>query len=179
MFKYNMTTIVVFFIVLYSSIILHEVGHLISAKISGVKVREFSIGGGRKLFSFTFNETKYTLNTFITLINKRFSFGASGYCEVNVFSYLKATKLKKILIAGGGIIVHLILFVLSITYFLITRNSLVSIIAWVNLVLIISNLFPNKDNDISRIIKILKNRYKLKNIKFKRKFNGQERFKKG
>jgi len=76
----------------YISILFHEFGHFVVAKILGVKVAEFSVGGGRKLFSFTFNKTKYTLNSFITLINHKVSFGASGFCNIDVLVYFKASS---------------------------------------------------------------------------------------
>lgn len=41
-------------------IIIHEVGHFITAKLSGVTVHEFSIGMGPKLFSVGKKETKYS-----------------------------------------------------------------------------------------------------------------------
>ena len=42
-------------------IFFHEGGHFICAKLSGIKVNEFSLGMGPKLFSFTKGETKYSL----------------------------------------------------------------------------------------------------------------------
>ena len=42
-------------------IFVHEFGHFITAKLSGVRVNEFAIGMGPKLFSFTRGETKYAL----------------------------------------------------------------------------------------------------------------------
>ncbi|MDQ0148946.1 RIP metalloprotease RseP [Eubacterium multiforme] len=42
-------------------IIVHEFGHFILAKINGVKVEEFSIGMGPKIFSIEGKETKYSL----------------------------------------------------------------------------------------------------------------------
>lgn len=42
-------------------IIVHEFGHFILAKINGVKVEEFSIGMGPKIFSIDGKETKYSL----------------------------------------------------------------------------------------------------------------------
>lgn len=42
-------------------IIIHEGGHFLVAKACKVKVREFSIGFGPKLFSKQGKETKYTL----------------------------------------------------------------------------------------------------------------------
>ena len=42
-------------------IIIHELGHFIMAKINGIKVIEFSIGMGPKIFSYQGKETKYSL----------------------------------------------------------------------------------------------------------------------
>ncbi len=42
-------------------IFIHEFGHFITAKLSGMTVHEFSIGMGPKLFSFGKGETKYSL----------------------------------------------------------------------------------------------------------------------
>ena len=38
----------------------HEFGHFITAKLSGVKVNEFALGMGPRLFGFTKGETTYT-----------------------------------------------------------------------------------------------------------------------
>src|SRR5690625_5788273 len=40
---------------------IHERGHLIFAKKAGMLAREFAIGFGPKIFSFTRNETLYTI----------------------------------------------------------------------------------------------------------------------
>ncbi len=45
-------------------IFLHEGGHFVSAKLSGVKVNEFALGMGPKLFSFTKGYTVYSLRLF-------------------------------------------------------------------------------------------------------------------
>ena len=42
-------------------IFIHEFGHFITAKKSGIKVNEFSLGMGPKIFSFGKGETKYSL----------------------------------------------------------------------------------------------------------------------
>jgi regulator of sigma E protease len=42
----------------------HELGHFSAAKASGVKVLEYAIGMGPKLFGFKSNETEYTLRIF-------------------------------------------------------------------------------------------------------------------
>ena len=43
-------------------IIIHEFGHFIAAKLLGVRVNEFAVGFGPKLFSKKFGETKYAVN---------------------------------------------------------------------------------------------------------------------
>jgi len=53
-------TIVYGIIILLILIFVHETGHLISAKMTGVKVNEFALGMGPKLFGFTKGETQYT-----------------------------------------------------------------------------------------------------------------------
>ena len=45
-------------------ILIHEGGHFIAAKKSGIKVNEFALGMGPKLFSFTKGETTYSLRLF-------------------------------------------------------------------------------------------------------------------
>ncbi|HOM01226.1 MAG TPA: RIP metalloprotease RseP [Acetivibrio sp.] len=45
-------------------IIIHELGHFIVAKLSGIKVEEFSLFVGPKLFSIKRGETAYTLRLF-------------------------------------------------------------------------------------------------------------------
>lgn len=45
-------------------IFIHEFGHFVSAKFFGVPVYEFSIGMGKRLFSFIKNNTRYSLKIF-------------------------------------------------------------------------------------------------------------------
>ena len=42
-------------------IIIHEGGHFIAARLMKIKVNEFSVGMGPKIFSFKKGETQYTL----------------------------------------------------------------------------------------------------------------------
>ena len=43
-------------------IIIHEFGHFIAAKLMGVRVNEFAVGFGHKLFSKKIGETEYSVN---------------------------------------------------------------------------------------------------------------------
>ncbi|RKY33014.1 MAG: RIP metalloprotease RseP [Candidatus Omnitrophota bacterium] len=57
-----MLSILVFIIILGVLIIVHEFGHLLAAKRSGVRVERFSIGFGPRLFTKKKNETEYSLS---------------------------------------------------------------------------------------------------------------------
>ncbi len=56
-----MTTIIWFIIIFGTIVIVHEFGHYFFAKRAGIRVREFSIGMGPKLFGTRKNGTAYTL----------------------------------------------------------------------------------------------------------------------
>lgn len=45
-------------------IFFHELGHFLLAKASGIRVNEFALGMGPKLFSFQKGETQYALRLF-------------------------------------------------------------------------------------------------------------------
>lgn len=82
-------------------IFIHEFGHFITAKKSGIKVNEFSLGMGPKLFSFGKGETKYSLRLF----------PIGGFCamegededssEPRAFNNAKVWKRMIVVIAGA------------------------------------------------------------------------------
>ena len=55
-------TIILFLIVLAILIFVHELGHFVAAKKSGIRVDEFAIGFPPKIYSWVRGETKYILN---------------------------------------------------------------------------------------------------------------------
>lgn len=55
-------TIILFLVVLAVLIFVHELGHFLVAKKSGIRVDEFAVGFPPKIFSWTRGETKYVLN---------------------------------------------------------------------------------------------------------------------
>lgn len=55
-------TIVIFILILALLIFVHELGHFLVAKMSGVRVDEFALGFPPKLFSYKYGETTYALN---------------------------------------------------------------------------------------------------------------------
>jgi len=54
-----MTAIIAFIFVIGILVFIHELGHFLVAKWSGVRVEKFSLGFGKKLFGFTRGETEY------------------------------------------------------------------------------------------------------------------------
>ncbi|MDR2932204.1 MAG: site-2 protease family protein [Oscillospiraceae bacterium] len=60
----NIGTILIAILVFGLLIFIHELGHFLTAKWSGMKVNEFALGMGPTLFSFSKGETKYALRLF-------------------------------------------------------------------------------------------------------------------
>lgn len=56
-----MNTVIAFILMFGLLVFVHEFGHLIVAKRTGMLAREFAIGFGPKIFSFVKNETLYTI----------------------------------------------------------------------------------------------------------------------
>ena len=120
--------LVVIAVLLFELIIgLHEFGHFITAKLSGIKVNEFALGMGPKLFSFKKGETQYSLRLF----------PIGGYCamegededspEPRSFNNAKVWKRMIVIIAGAvmNIILGIIFsFIMVIHTLLRLLNSL-------------------------------------------------------
>lgn len=93
-------------------IIVHEGGHFAAARLMKIKVNEFSIGMGPKIFSFTKGKTKYSLRWIL--------FG--GYCamegedeassEAGSFSS-KSVPARMLVVVAGALMNLLLGFVLS------------------------------------------------------------------
>lgn len=109
----NLSTILISIIIFGFLIIIHELGHFISAKLSKVKVEEFAIGMGPKLFSFKRNETLYSLRL-IPL---------GGYCKMlgedeNNYvegSFNSKSKIIRTIILSAGSIMNILGCIMLIT----------------------------------------------------------------
>ena len=94
-------------------IIPHEWGHLIVAKLCGVKVNEFSVGMGPLLFKKQKGETQYSVRLL----------PLGGYCAMegeeeavdDPRSYSSKTPLQKIAILLAGVTMNVIIAILAIT----------------------------------------------------------------
>lgn len=57
-----LSTIVIFVVVLVGLILVHELGHFITAKAFGVEVKEFGVGFPPRIWGKQYGETLYSLN---------------------------------------------------------------------------------------------------------------------
>lgn len=88
-------------------IFIHEFGHFITAKKSGIKVNEFSLGMGPKIFSFGKGETKYSLRIF----------PIGGFCAMEgedeespePRAFNNATVWKRMIVVIAGAVMNIIL----------------------------------------------------------------------
>jgi RIP metalloprotease RseP len=93
-------------------VVLHELGHYISAKRSKIAVSEFFVGFGPKIFSFKKNKTEYGLKAFllggyVKIPGMDQNENPDGYENNELFH--SATWTKKLYIASSGIIVNFLL----------------------------------------------------------------------
>ena len=93
-------------------VVLHELGHYISAKRSKIAVSEFFVGFGPKLFSFKRNDTEYGLKAlllggYVKIPGMDENEEVEGFESEELFH--TATWTKKLYIASSGIIVNFLL----------------------------------------------------------------------
>ena len=108
-----MKTAILFVVMLLVLIIPHEWGHLIVAKLCGVRVNEFSVGMGPLLFKKQKGETQYSVRLL----------PLGGYCSLegeeeavdDPRSYSSKTPLQKIAILLAGVTMNIIIAILAMT----------------------------------------------------------------
>ena len=101
-------------------IVIHEFGHFIAAKAVGVRVNEFAVGFGPKLFSKKWGETKYALNL-IPL---------GGYCAMegededsgDSRAFCNKSAWRRLVIVVMGAIFNLILGLILIAFVLAPQS---------------------------------------------------------
>ncbi len=101
-------TIVIFLVIIAALVFVHELGHFLAAKISGVRVDEFAIGFPPRIFSKTIGETKYSigclpLGGFVKI------FGEDGETrEAGDDSFANKSKWIQVFILISGIVGNII-----------------------------------------------------------------------
>lgn len=112
-------TIFFFIIIIGFLVFIHELGHFTAAKLTGVGVKEFAIGFGRKIYSHRFRGTDYRLNLI--------PFG--GYVQLEgeeedsgPGSFRTKPYYAKFLVLTAGVLMNLIFAVIFLTFFLSSQN---------------------------------------------------------
>ncbi len=103
-------------------ILIHEFGHFIAAKLMGVRVNEFAVGFGPRLFGFSGKETKYSVNLI--------PFG--GYCSMegedeqsdDDRAFCRKGPFKRFIIVAAGAIFNLIAGLILIAIVLSSQSLL-------------------------------------------------------
>ncbi len=104
--------ILAFIVALLGSVMIHELGHYLTAKKFGMKVTEFFVGFGQKLWSTKRGETEFGLK----------AIPAGGYCRIEGMSpndvmevgeedraFYKASTARKLIVLGAGSFMHFLL----------------------------------------------------------------------
>lgn len=107
--------VLAFVVALLGSVMVHEFGHYITAKRYGMRVTEFFLGFGTRIWSTTRGETEFGLK----------AIPAGGYCKISGMSpreelpddvkpraFYLATVPKKLVVLGAGSFLHFVLGIL-------------------------------------------------------------------
>ena len=128
--------ILAFAISLLLSVMVHEFGHYITAKRFDMKVTEFFLGFGKRLWSFTRGETEFGIK----------AIPAGGYCRIEGMTprdempigeesraFFGATTTRKLIVLGAGSFAHFVIGFLLIfsIFFGVGVNTLLSDISQV------------------------------------------------
>lgn len=123
--------ILAFVVALLFSVMVHEFGHFITAKHYGMKVSEFFLGFGTKIWSTVRGETEFGIK----------AIPAGGYCRIEGMSpsetsvgderdFYRASSPRKLVVLGAGSFLHFVLgFVLLLILFMgVGTNQITSTI---------------------------------------------------
>jgi membrane-associated protease RseP (regulator of RpoE activity) len=114
--------VLAFVVALLLSVMIHEAGHYLTAKKFGMKVTEFFLGFGQKLWSTQRGETEFGIK----------AIPAGGYCRIVGMSpreelseadkdraFVKAGVGQRLIVLGAGSFLHFVIgFVLLLTLFI-------------------------------------------------------------
>jgi membrane-associated protease RseP (regulator of RpoE activity) len=125
--------ILAFVVALLLSVMVHEFGHYITARKFNMKVTEFFLGFGKRIWSFRKGETEYGIK----------AIPAGGYCKISGMTpdevmepgeesraFYIARSSKKLIVLGAGSFLHFVLGILLLFTLLagVGVNSLTSVV---------------------------------------------------
>lgn len=114
-----MYSILLVFITFNAMIVIHELGHFIVAKLSGMEVKEFAIGFGKKIYSKKYKNTIYSLRCLPFGGFNNISMNKKDKNEETNFYHKSLFKRLSVLLAGSFfnlISAFLMLFLMLIIY---------------------------------------------------------------
>ncbi len=129
--------IIAFILALLTSVMFHELGHFLTARKFGMRVSEFFVGFGRRIWSITRGETEYGIK----------AIPAGGYCRIEGMTptdvmpegeegraFVKASSLKKLIVLGAGSFAHFVIGFLLIfsIFFGIGYTTITPVVAQVS-----------------------------------------------
>jgi regulator of sigma E protease len=99
-----------FILVLVSVITIHEFGHFAVGKLSGIKVEEFSIGFGPKLYSRTLGETLYAIRAIPAggFVRMAGMLGLTGESDAGERNFYRASRPRRFATVSAGIIANFV-----------------------------------------------------------------------
>ena len=126
--------ILAFIVALLFSVMIHEFGHYVTAKRFGMKVSEFFLGFGSRLWSRQKGETEFGIK----------AIPAGGYCKIEGMTpgdvmpageedraFYKASSGRKLIVLGAGSLLHFVLgyLLLFVLFAGVGTNQLLPVIA--------------------------------------------------
>jgi regulator of sigma E protease len=125
-------TLLIFLAVLFVLILVHEWGHYITAKKTGMQVDEFGIGFPPKLFGKKIGETEYTLNAlpiggFVRIVGENAEDIAAGEAsDPNPHSFVHKSKWAQALVLIAGVTMNVLFaWLLYVVVFMIGAPTVV------------------------------------------------------
>jgi len=108
-----MSYVLAFLLGFLSIVFVHELGHFIAAKKLGIKVLEFSIFIGPKIYSFKRGETTYTIRLIPILAYVKLE-GEEEASDSDA-AYYRKPKYARILTSAGGPLANILLAIILLT----------------------------------------------------------------
>ncbi len=109
-----LTTTFLFLAVLVTLVMIHEFGHYVAAKITGMRVEEFAFGFPPRLFSKKIGETEYSINMlpiggYVKITGESFDEAEREKNKNDKKAFQNKNRLAQFFVLSAGIIMNLVL----------------------------------------------------------------------